>query len=114
VLQLVGSKLRCSIVGHVLLLVFQIQRYFHQVPDTDAMLSISKALSTRSLTLKLFVEIVSHLLSHFFKKKLISINNYADEIPKLAKRLGYPSSIKKSWLITGLFHTTLIVIQVTI
>lgn len=79
----------------------KIQSYFHQTPNTDLMLSISKALSTRSLTLKLFVEIVSHLLSHFFRKNIINMSNYADEIPQLAKRLGYPGSVKKSWLITA-------------
>jgi hypothetical protein len=95
-------------------LVFQIQSYFQQIPNTEVKLNILKALSTRSLTLKLFVEIVSHLLSHFFKHNAITITNYADEVPKLAKMLGYPGSIKKSWLITGLFHTTLIVTDVTV
>jgi hypothetical protein len=75
------------------------------------MLSASKALSTRSLTLKLFVEMVSHLLSHFFRKHVINMSNYADEIPHLTKRLGYPGSVKKSWLITGLLLTNLMVIQ---
>jgi hypothetical protein len=65
----------------------------------------SKALSTRSLTLKLFVVLVSHLLSHFFKKHVINMSNYADEIPHLTKKLGYPGSVKKSWLITGSYHT---------
>lgn len=81
------------------------------MPNTDLMMGISKALSKRSLTLKLFVEIVSHLLSHFFRKNIINMSNYADEIPHLAKRLGYPGSVKKSWLITGLFLTALTVIR---
>ncbi|XP_023725049.1 kinetochore protein NDC80 homolog isoform X3 [Cryptotermes secundus] len=79
----------------------KIQSYFHQVPNMELRLSILKALNTRSLTLKLFVEMVSHLLLHFFRKNIINMSNYADEIPHLAKRLGYPGSVKKSWLITA-------------
>jgi hypothetical protein len=62
------------------------QSYFQQAPNTEVKLSILKALST----LQLFVEMVSHLLSHFFTNNFITITNYADEVPKLAKRLGYP------------------------
>lgn len=105
------SSAWCSNVIYVSWLVLQIQSYFHQVPNTELRLSILKALNTRSLTLKLFVEMVSHLLLHFFRKNIINMSNYADEIPHLAKRLGYPGSVKKSWLITGLFLTTLMVIQ---
>jgi hypothetical protein len=78
------------------------------------MLRVSEALNTRSLTLKLFVEMVSHLLLHFFRKNVINMTNYADEIPHLAKRLGYPGNVKKSWLITGLFFTTLLQFKVTV
>ena len=65
------------------------------------MMNAPNALSTRSLTLKIFVELTSHLLSHFFPKHIINMSNYADEIPLLTKKLGYPGSVKKSWLITG-------------
>ncbi|KDR07881.1 Kinetochore protein NDC80-like protein, partial [Zootermopsis nevadensis] len=29
------------------------------------------------------------------------MSNYADEIPHLTERLGFPGSVKKSWLITA-------------
>jgi SMC interacting uncharacterized protein involved in chromosome segregation len=44
---------------------------------------------------------VSHLLSHLLKNNVITVTNYADEVPELAKTLGYPGSVKKSWLITA-------------
>ena len=65
------------------------------------MMNAPNALITRSLTLKMFVELTSHLLSHFFPKTIINMSNYADEIPLLTKKLGYPGSVKKSWLKTG-------------
>jgi hypothetical protein len=91
----------CCLIG-----LLQIQNYLHQIGDTDLMVTTSKALATRSLTLKVFVEFVSHLLSQFFKKRIINMSNYADEIPHLTKRLGYPGSVKKSWLITGSYCTS--------
>jgi hypothetical protein len=75
--------------------------------DRDFMQSASNALSTQSLTLKMFVELTSRLLSHFFPKHIINMRNYADEIPLLTKKLGYPGSVKKSWLITGTLLTNL-------
>ena len=66
------------------------------------MMNAPNALITRSLTLKMFVELTSHLLSHFFPKTIINMSNYADEIPLLTKKLGYPGSVKKSWLKTGM------------
>jgi HEC/Ndc80p family. len=53
-----------------------------------------------SLTLKMFAEYTSHLLSHFFPKYVTNMSNYADEIPLLTKKLGYPGSVN-SWLITA-------------
>lgn len=96
----IDTKLRC------LICLLQIQNYLHQNDDEDLKLTTSKALATRSLTLKVFVDFVYHLLSHFFKKHIINMSNYADEIPHLTKRLGYPGSVKKSWLITGLYPTS--------
>ena len=75
------------------------------------MMNAPNALSTRSLTLKMFVELTSHLLSHFFPKHIINMSNYADEIPLLTKKLGYPGSVKRSWLITGKLLPNLRVIQ---
>jgi hypothetical protein len=39
------------------------------------------------------------------------MSNYADEIPLLTKKLGYPGSVKKSWLITGMLLPNLRVSQ---
>jgi hypothetical protein len=39
------------------------------------------------------------------------MSNYADEIPLLTKKLGYPGSVKKSWLITGMLLPNLRVNQ---
>jgi hypothetical protein len=72
------------------------------VEDRDFMMNASSALMTRSLTLKMFMELTSHLLSRFFPKTIINMRNYADEIPLLTKKLGYPGSVKKSWLKTGM------------
>jgi hypothetical protein len=71
--------------------------------EKEFMQSTSNALNTRSLTLKMFVDFMSRLLSHFFPKHIINMSNYADEIPLVTKKLGYPGSVKKSWLITGMF-----------
>ncbi|GFG34668.1 hypothetical protein Cfor_10902 [Coptotermes formosanus] len=87
--------------------VQKVQSYLLQMGDRDFTPSTSKALSTRSLTLKMFVELTSRLLSHFFPKHIINMSNYADEIPLLTKKLGYPGSVKKSWLITGILLTNL-------
>jgi SMC interacting uncharacterized protein involved in chromosome segregation len=64
----------------------KIQSYFQQVPNTEVKLCILEALSTRSLTLQLLVETVSHLLSHFFTNNVITIT----------MQMKYPSWLRGS------------------
>ncbi|XP_069681700.1 kinetochore protein NDC80 homolog [Periplaneta americana] len=77
--------------------VQKIVAYFNSIPDQN----ISTALVKRSLTIKLFVDAVVQLLSPFFKTLVLNMSNYSEEIPRLAKKLGYPGTVKKSWLVTA-------------
>jgi SMC interacting uncharacterized protein involved in chromosome segregation len=79
----------------------KVQNYFLQVEDRDFKMNTPNALRTRSPTLKMFVEMISHLLSNFFPEHIINMSKYANEISLLAKQLGYPGSVQKSWLITA-------------
>jgi SMC interacting uncharacterized protein involved in chromosome segregation len=81
--------------------VQKFQNYFLQGEDRDFKMNTPNALRTRSLTFKMFVEIMSHLLSHFFPERIINVSNYADKIPLLTKKIGYPGSAQKSCLITA-------------
>ena len=79
--------------------VQKVQNYFLQREDRDFKMNTPNALRMRSLTFKMFVEMMSHLLLHFFPECIINMSNYADEIPLITKKLGYPGSAQKSWLI---------------
>ncbi|XP_043274266.1 kinetochore protein NDC80 homolog [Venturia canescens] len=57
--------------------------------------------SLRPVTLKIFIEATGCLLSHLDVKNEVSINNYMDECPKLAKKVYYPGTVTKSWLKTA-------------
>jgi SMC interacting uncharacterized protein involved in chromosome segregation len=81
--------------------VQKVQNYFLQVEDRDFKMNTPNALRMRSLMLKMFVEMMSHLLSRFSPERIINMSHYADEIPLLTKKLGYPGSIQKPLLITA-------------
>jgi hypothetical protein len=63
--------------------VQKVQNYFLQVENRDFKMNTPNALRTRSLTLNMFVEMMSHLLPHFLPECIINMSNYADEIPLL-------------------------------
>jgi len=63
--------------------VQKVQNYFLQVEDRDFKMNTPNALRTLSLTLKMFVQMMSHLLSHFFPERIKNMSNCADEIPLL-------------------------------
>lgn len=63
--------------------VQKVHNYFLQVEDRDFKKNTPNALRTLSLTLQMFMEMMSYLLSHFFPERIINMSNYADEIPLL-------------------------------
>ncbi|XP_012273595.1 kinetochore protein NDC80 homolog [Orussus abietinus] len=56
--------------------------------------------SLRPITLKLFVEVSNELLMSLNIKHDLTMSNYVEELPKIAKKLHYPGVIAKSWLKT--------------
>ncbi|XP_053988956.1 kinetochore protein NDC80 homolog [Hylaeus volcanicus] len=57
--------------------------------------------SMKPVTLKMFVEVSAHLLKMLGIKQGLTISNYVEELPKIAKKLHYPGVIAKSWLKTA-------------
>ncbi|XP_053999310.1 kinetochore protein NDC80 homolog [Hylaeus anthracinus] len=57
--------------------------------------------SMKPVTLKMFVEISAHLIKTLGIKQALTISNYVEELPKIAKKLHYPGVIAKSWLKTA-------------
>ncbi|XP_031825841.1 kinetochore protein Ndc80 [Nomia melanderi] len=57
--------------------------------------------SIKPVTLKMFVEISAYLVKTVDIKSILTINNYVEELPKIAKKLHYPGVITKSWLKTA-------------
>lgn len=57
--------------------------------------------SLRPVTLKIFIEATNCLLNLLDVKHEVSINNYTEELPKIAKKIHYPGAVTKSWLKTA-------------
>ena len=57
--------------------------------------------SLKPLTLKMFVEVSAHLVKLLDIKQALTMTNYVEELPKIAKKLHYPGVITKSWLKTA-------------
>lgn len=57
--------------------------------------------SLKPITLKMFVEVTAHLIKMLDIKQTLTVTNYIEELPKIAKKLHYPGIINKSWLKTA-------------
>ncbi|KAK1132398.1 hypothetical protein K0M31_016506 [Melipona bicolor] len=57
--------------------------------------------SLKPVTLKMFVEISAYLVKMLDIKQILTITNYVEELPKVAKKLHYPGIVNKSWLKTA-------------
>ncbi|XP_043261166.1 kinetochore protein NDC80 homolog [Colletes gigas] len=57
--------------------------------------------SIKPVTLKIFVEVSAYLIKMLNIKQTLTISNYVEELPKIAKKLHYPGVIAKSWLKTA-------------
>lgn len=57
--------------------------------------------SIKPITLKMFVEISAYLVKMLDIKQALTVSNYVEELPKIAKKLHYPGVIAKSWLKTA-------------
>ncbi|XP_076247355.1 kinetochore protein Ndc80 [Calliopsis andreniformis] len=57
--------------------------------------------SLKPVTLKMFVEVSAHLVKMLDIKQVLTVSNYVEELPKIAKKLHYPGVITKSWLKTA-------------
>lgn len=57
--------------------------------------------SLKPITLKMFVEVSDLLIKLLDVKHSLTMANYVEELPKIAKKLHYPSQVNKSWLKTA-------------
>lgn len=83
-----------------MLAIQNIYNYFKENNVIDIN-TVPKTLSACSFTLKSFVAMSNHLFSRIFKGEEITMNNYTERIPVLARDLGYPNTVQKSWLVTA-------------
>nr|CAD7196340.1 unnamed protein product [Timema douglasi] len=81
-----------------LTLARQIHNYFTQ--KLNLVEPLSKGFNQRTITIKMFVDMMSQLLHFYFPKCIINSSNYTEEIPRLMKKLMYPYNVNKSWLVT--------------
>ncbi|KAJ9589649.1 hypothetical protein L9F63_017138 [Diploptera punctata] len=83
--------------------VLVLQKIYSYFRDNDGMdiSKVPKTLSGCSFTLKTFVEMAQHFFSKIFPNENITMANYTEKIPTLAKRVAYPNVVKKSWLVTA-------------
>ncbi|CAL7943204.1 unnamed protein product [Xylocopa violacea] len=72
---------------------------FFSVNNCSSMLNSNGSL--KPVTLKMFVEISAYLIKILDIKQILTISNYVEELPKIAKKLHYPGIINKSWLKTA-------------
>nr|CAD7440296.1 unnamed protein product [Timema bartmani] len=75
-----------------------IHNYFTQ--KLNLVEPLSKGFNQRTITIKMFVDMMSQLLHFYFPKCIINTSNYTEEIPRLMKKLVYPYNVNKSWLVT--------------
>nr|CAD7457481.1 unnamed protein product [Timema tahoe] len=75
-----------------------IHNYFTQ--KLNLVEPLSKGFNQRTITIKMFVDMISQLLHFYFPKCIINTSNYTEEIPRLMKKLVYPYNVNKSWLVT--------------
>ncbi|XP_014237044.1 kinetochore protein ndc80 [Trichogramma pretiosum] len=77
-------------------MVLKVERYFQSIDQSTIITN-----NIKPLTLKTFVEATNLLVRLLDIKQALTINNYIEEIPKIAKKLHYPGSMTKSWLKTA-------------
>ncbi|XP_067012325.2 kinetochore protein NDC80 homolog [Anabrus simplex] len=56
---------------------------------------------TNPIKLKTFIEVMDFLLRKFYPTVKLNQSNYAEEIPVLMKKLMYPGTVNRSWLISA-------------
>lgn len=76
----------------------KIDSYIHQI-QCSSMLNNSGSL--KPITLKMFVEVSDLLVKLIDPKQALTLANYIEELPKIAKKLHYPGIITKSLLKTA-------------
>ncbi|XP_011497691.1 PREDICTED: kinetochore protein ndc80 [Ceratosolen solmsi marchali] len=76
----------------------KIDNYFHSIGQSTI---LNNNGSMKPLTLKIFVEATNLLIKLLDMKLSLSVANYIEEIPKVAKKLHYPGLMNKSWLKTA-------------
>ncbi|XP_011151321.1 kinetochore protein NDC80 homolog isoform X2 [Harpegnathos saltator] len=79
-------------------LLANIDNFFHTNECSDI---LDRSGSLKPITLKIFVEASNHLLKFFKIKQELTILNYVEELPRIAKQLHYPGVMTKSWLKTA-------------
>ncbi|XP_076619376.1 kinetochore protein Ndc80 [Colletes latitarsis] len=76
----------------------KIDTYFN---DNELTSMLNNNGSIKPVTLKIFVEVSAYLIKMLNIKQTLTISNYVEELPKIAKKLHYPGVIAKSWLKTA-------------
>ncbi|XP_014488837.1 PREDICTED: kinetochore protein NDC80 homolog [Dinoponera quadriceps] len=80
------------------MLLVKIDDYFH-VNQQSSMLNGNGSL--KPITLKMFVEVSNYLVEFFEIKSELTVMNYVEQLPQIAKKLHYPGVMTKSWLKTA-------------
>lgn len=75
-----------------------IDSYFAEIQQSSM---LNQNGSLKPITLKIFVDVTACLLHALEVKHHLTIGNYMEEIPKIAKKLHYPATVTKSWLKTA-------------
>lgn len=76
----------------------KIDSYIHQI-QCSSMLNSNGSL--KPITLKMFVEVSDLLVKLIDSKQTLTLANYVEQLPKIAKKLHYPGMISKSLLKTA-------------
>ncbi|XP_046425832.1 kinetochore protein NDC80 homolog [Neodiprion fabricii] len=76
----------------------KIDSYFRSIEQTSL---LNNNGSLKPVTLKIFVQVTDLLAKLLDVKHALTIANYVEELPKIAKKLHYPGQITKSWLKTA-------------
>ncbi|XP_063985443.1 kinetochore protein NDC80 homolog [Diachasmimorpha longicaudata] len=80
------------------LMLSRIDNFFS---DTQQSAILNPSGSLKPVSLKIFVNASDFLLKLFEYKQKLSLTNYMEELPKIAKKLHYPGVMAKSWLKTA-------------
>lgn len=76
----------------------KIDTYIHQIKCSSI---LNNSGSLKPITLKMFVEVSDLLIKLIESKQSLTLANYIEELPRVAKRLHYPGVITKSLLKTA-------------